>query len=59
MNKIEWTRDMLERFKMAYGLARETRGEVFEFEGNEFLVSYAGYLIQFLDAKFEQARVRI
>lgn len=44
---IVWNKNKLARFKEAYAAA----GEVFEFEGNEFLKAYAKYLIQYLEGK--------
>ena len=38
----------LKQFKKAYNLATE---EVFIFEGQEFLKSYAKYLIEYLETK--------
>jgi hypothetical protein len=45
---ITWTRPMLERFKTAYDAAT---GDTFVFDGNEFVVAYARYLIEYLEAK--------
>lgn len=49
---IKWNRPMLTRLKAAYGQAQQAGlgpDDVFTFEGNEFLVAYAGYLIKYLD----------
>lgn len=50
---INWTRPMLERFKKAYSAALEKGGKdsTFVFDGHEFLVSYAKYLIEYLETK--------
>jgi hypothetical protein len=48
---IEWTRPMLERFKKEYQRARKDKQDVFRFEGNEYFIEYARYLIQFLETK--------
>jgi hypothetical protein len=51
---IKWTREKLERFKLAFQQAEQDaeRGltHVFTFEDNEFLVGYAKHLIEYLDA---------
>lgn len=52
---INWTPEKLKRFKAAHLRAGQELGPqgVFTFEGHEFLVSYAKYLIEFLDEKFK------
>jgi hypothetical protein len=58
---ISFDRPMLRRFKAAYEKACKKcqdegvspSEEVFMFEENEFLVSYAKYLIQYLETKFK------
>lgn len=49
---------MLARFKTAHADALKASGRDghFIFDGNEFLVSYAGYLIEHLDHEFNKAR---
>ncbi len=42
---VQWDRPMLKRFKKAY---QACDGEVFTFDGNEFLKGYAKYLIEYL-----------
>ncbi len=42
---VQWDRPMLKRFKKAYPACD---GEVFTFDGNEFLKGYAKYLIEYL-----------
>lgn len=49
---IEWNRAMFKRFKKAYALQTDTDA-VFEFEGNQFVVGYAKYLIQYLEGVFK------
>jgi hypothetical protein len=51
MTSINWTRPMLERFKKAYEKARSAEQDTFEFDGNQFVVNYAKYLIQHLDSQ--------
>lgn len=54
--EITWDRAKLERFRLAYNKARRlpTIDDVFKFEGHEFVVSYARYLIQYLDSVFAE-----
>jgi hypothetical protein len=51
---IGWTKPMASRFKVAYLNAALTLGpqDVFVFEDNEFLVSYAMYLVDYLEQLF-------
>ena len=50
---ITWTPTKLVRFKEAYKKAheesRDTVNDVFTFEDNVFVLSYAKYLIEYLD----------
>lgn len=48
---ITWTYDMLQRFKQAYAKAKAENADTFIFDGNEFVLGYAAYLIQYLDSK--------
>lgn len=52
MKEINWTLPMLKRFKRAYKLAKMKAEDPFMFDGNEFVISYAKYLIEYLDSKF-------
>ena len=45
---IRWTRPMLERFKVAHQAAVSMKADTFVFDGHEFVVSYAKYLIEYL-----------
>lgn len=49
---INWTPDTLARFKRAYAKALKDDVPTFTFEGNEFVVGYAKYLIEYLEGKF-------
>lgn len=49
---INWTPAMLRRMKTAYKAAVEGGRDTFVFDGNEFVTSYAKYLIQYLDSLF-------
>jgi hypothetical protein len=53
LNVISWTPAMLARFKEAYALTVAMEMDTFIFEGNEFVVDYAKYLIQHLDTVFK------
>ena len=46
---ITWTRPMLQRFKVAHANALCEDKTEFTFDGNEFVVGYAKYLIQYLE----------
>lgn len=48
---IKWTRPLLTRFRAAYQAARAVQAETFTFEGHAFVVGYAKYLIEYLDAR--------
>ncbi len=51
-NWISWDKQKLARFRRAYN---DTKGfgpnYIFEFDGREFVVGYAKYLIEYLDSK--------
>lgn len=40
-----------ERLRQAYEAAKAAGTDVFTFEGNEYLVSYARYLLEYLDTR--------
>lgn len=50
---INWNRPMLKRFKKAFETAEQIQksggSDTFIFNGNEFVVGYAKYLIQYLE----------
>jgi hypothetical protein len=48
---INWDRPMLERFKLAYAQHENKHGDTFMFEGHEFVIGYAKYLIEFLETQ--------
>jgi hypothetical protein len=50
---INWTLPMLKRFKAAQKAAVVRDDSEFFFEGNEFDVKYAKYIIQHLDSLFK------
>lgn len=51
---IKWTPAMAKRLKVAYAEAckTKTKDDTFVFDGNEFVLGYAKYLIEFLETKF-------
>ena len=53
LKQINWTPDMLGRFKIIYDSAVSGKHNSFVFEGNEFVTPYAKYLIEFLESKFK------
>lgn len=50
-NTMVFTTTDLRDLKIAYKKAIEIDQEVFVFKGREFLVSYAKYLIEYLESK--------
>jgi hypothetical protein len=53
IKKVEWTRPKLVRFKAEYERQQELGkgfNDTFGFDGNEFVMGYAKYLIEFLEA---------
>jgi len=52
---IAWTHPMLERFKAAYAQAclNKDRTDTFYFDGHEFVIGYAKYLIEYLEGEFK------
>jgi len=54
-NAIPWDRPMLERFKSALALAPGDKHSVFTFDNNEFVKSYAKYLIEYLETILPKA----
>ena len=54
MNKLEWTIKQFLAFKKAYSVALNQDYDSFFFEDNEFLTSYAKYLIEYLEPQFKE-----
>lgn len=50
---INFTWEKLKEFKQAYEKAKLAGIKEFTFEGNEFVLEYAYYLIQYLEMKFQ------
>lgn len=55
MNKINWTYPMLLRLQKAYVQARADKVDTFKFEGHEYLVEYAKYLIEYLNHQLKKS----
>lgn len=50
---VEWDKVKLEKFKAAYERAKlNPLTDVFSFDGHEFVLGYAKYLVQYLEEKF-------
>jgi len=52
--KVMWTRPIFNRFKLAYARAVKDEAGLFTFDGREYVVSYAKYLIEYLETKVRQ-----
>lgn len=53
MNSISFDRQTLDQLKEAYDRAVKAGHETFVFKGNVMLVSYAKYLIEYLETKLK------
>jgi len=53
--EIAWTKEKLEKFKVQWQKAHDAEEESFTFEGNEVLVTYGRYLIEYLEYIFGEA----
>ena len=49
---MTFTKEKLSELKKQYNVAVQNNQEVFIFDGSELLVSYAKYLIQYLESQF-------
>ena len=49
---VSWTKEKAEKFKAAWKKADDAGILDFTFEGNEYLVTYGRYLIEYLDYVF-------
>ena len=52
-NTISFDRESYKNFKTDYNSAVENNKEMFVFEGNEFLTSYAKYVVEYLTPMFK------
>jgi hypothetical protein len=53
-NMVEFNAESFKKFKQVYAGALLNNDTKFVFEGNEYLVSYAKYLIEYLEPKFKK-----
>lgn len=57
---ISWTPAKLDLFKLAYakayGQAADKKQDVFEFDGDDFVLSYAKFLIEYLEMAMGRVR---
>lgn len=49
---IDWTPDLLRKFKREYNKAVKTGAEQFTFDDHDFVTDYAKYLIEYLEGRF-------
>lgn len=56
---IKFDRPMLERLRLKHAQAKRAKETVFVFEEREYLVSYAGYLIEYLDSQLPKINGKI
>lgn len=53
---VSFTKDKFDRFKKVYGESKDKgKCTTFEFEGNEYVIGYAKYLIEYLEERFKNA----
>jgi hypothetical protein len=52
--EVVFTPEKLKRFKEAYQIAADKCVDIFVFDGNEYLTSYAKYLVEYLENKFKE-----
>lgn len=48
--QIRFTQESFNRFKIAHNTCIELGDETFTFDGHEFLLGYADYLIEYLES---------
>jgi hypothetical protein len=53
-NNVEFTKEKLDRLIKVYQYAVRENKQTFWFEGHEYLVAYAKYLIEYLKNKFDK-----
>ncbi len=52
---VTFTPEKLKKFKKVYDQHKSDKEATFEFEGKEYLVGYAKYLIEYLDGEMGKA----
>lgn len=55
-HRVLWDRPKLARFRRAYRAAVAAAAPTFRFDGNEFVVGYAKYLIEYLESVLSASR---
>jgi hypothetical protein len=50
MKQLSFTKEQFATFKKRYKIALKLKDDSFWFEGNEFLTSYAKYLIEYIES---------
>lgn len=50
---VEFTPSKLRKFKTAYNKAVQSNQETFKWQGDEYVVGYAKYLIEYLEQQFK------
>lgn len=50
---MHWTKPKLARFIVALEAAKQVSDDPFTFEGNEYLISYATYLVEYLKSRLK------
>lgn len=53
---VSWDREKFNQFKTAWDAADKDEKESFTFQGNEYLVSYGRYLLEYLDHIFGEEK---
>jgi hypothetical protein len=51
---IQWSPEKLQKLKVAYCAAKDQGKKSFLFNGDEFVVDYAKYLIEYLEGEFSR-----
>jgi hypothetical protein len=58
MKTVSFDEDKLSNFKRAYNNAKKEGKDIFIFDGNEFVLGYAKYMIEYLEGKFQKGDSR-
>lgn len=56
MNTIEFTATKVKALRRAYNAAVKAKKDTFIFEGSELVVTYAKYLLEYLDGEFRRSK---
>lgn len=54
MSKIKLTKSKIRELKIAYNEAKKNKKEIFIFDGEEILTSYAKYLIEYVNTYYNE-----